>query len=524
MAKWGFGNSVELDATRAQLEEVQTSNTALREGMAILEESMADVVLALDNQGWNPLGEDLDMTEIPLQTIKKTSRTTRALLVINPLIKRGLSVRKAYIWGGGVEFKGLDMKDDFIKSPNMQKYLISPKACGEMEDCLGTDGNFFILASKGGTFYSSKKSVKRLPLIQITGTVCDPDNHEEIWFYRREWMHVVNNRDTEAMTETMVIEYVPAIDYDISNGKPRQIRGYPVNYGAVIAHHAVNKQTNWKWGVPDIMPVIFWVKAHKEFLENQATLVKAYSRFAFKATLPTRTGAQATATKVATTPTRDPFTGESNDVGGTFVGAMGTTLSSVGRTGGSVDFKAGLPLAGYVAAGLNVPLNELTADAGEANRASAETLGDSNQKVMKARQDEHKFYFEQLLDYLGYPDVEVCFPPIALEAVYRQIQSIQQAAGLNVMSDKEIRDLLLKAFDIDTDDGMPTEEDMKNLLLSITLAGEQAKEQKAAAQQTADKTALGGSSKPSDTNNPSYGDNSHRSDAGQHAYTDGKNG
>src|SRR6266566_1055757 len=104
MAKWGFGNSAELDATRAQLEEVQAVNSALTNGMEILQENMADVVLALDNQGWNPLGEDLDMTEIPLQTIKKTSRTTRALLVINPLIKRGLSVRKAYIWGGGVEF------------------------------------------------------------------------------------------------------------------------------------------------------------------------------------------------------------------------------------------------------------------------------------------------------------------------------------------------------------------------------------------------------------------------------------
>ena len=46
--------------------------------------------------------------------------------------------------------------------------------------------------------------------------------------------------------------------------------------------------------------------------------------------------------------------------------------------------------AGYVAAGLNVPLNELTADAGEANRASAETLSSSNEKVMKARQAEHK--------------------------------------------------------------------------------------------------------------------------------------
>lgn len=515
MAKWGFGNSAEQEALKAELAEARAENQVLANGLEIVQENMADVVLALDNQGWNPMGEDLDMSEVPLSTIKKTSRTTRSLVVINPLAKRGVSVRTAYIWGNGVEFKGLDLKDTFIKSANMQKYLLSPKACSEMESCLATDGNFFLLVSKGGTFYSSKKSVQRLPMAQITGSVTNPDNHEEIWFYRREWLRIINNSEVEAETRIMVIEYIPAIDYDpMASGRPRQIRGYPVNYGSVIAHHAVNRQTGWKWGLPDLMSVIFWVKAHKEFLENQATLVKAYSRFAFKATVPTRTGANAVATKVAAQPSRDPFTGESNDVGGTFVGAGGATLSSVGRTGGSVDFKAGLPLAGYVAAGLNVPLNELTADAGDANRSSAETLSDSNEKVMKSRQAEHKEFIAGVLDYLGYPDIDVVFPPIAGEAVYRQIQSITGAAGLNLLSDEEVRTLLLKAFDIDTDAGMPTEDDMKNLLLSITLAAEQAKEQDAAAQKAADQTAMGstGAKKPA-SSMKSYGDNSYRKDA-----------
>jgi hypothetical protein len=507
---WSFGNSAETEGLKAELSEVQAENVALASGLEILQENMADVVMALDNQGWNPLGEDLDMTEIPLHSVKKTARTTRALVAVNPLIKRGVDVRKAYIWGEEVEFKGLDLTDAWVKSSNAQKYLLSPAACAEMESCLATDGNYFLLVSKGGTFYSGKKSVQRLPLAQIVGTVSNPDNHEEIWFYRREWLRTINSAESDVQSEQRYIEYVPAIDYDTTSfGRPRQMRGYPVNYGSVIAHHAVNKQTGWRWGIADILSVMFWAKAHKEFLENQATLVKAYSRFAFKATMPTRTGAQATATKVATSPGRDPYTGESNDVGATFVGAGGATLSSVGRTGGSVDFKAGLPLAGYVAAGLNVPLNELTADAGEANRASSETLSGSNEKIMQARQNENKAFLESVLGYLGY-EVEVNFPPISMEAVYRQIQSIQQAAGLNVMSAEEIRALLLKAFDIETEAGVPTEKELGNLILAITQAKEQAD---AALKATADAAA-----KQPDTNNPSYGDNSHRSDAGQHAY------
>lgn len=521
MAKWFGTESV---SESAELAEVRADNVALASSLEILQENMADIVMAMDNQGWNPLGEELDMSEIPLFTIKKTARTTRALAVINPLITRGLSVRNAYIWGGGITFDGMDEKDPFFKSTNGQKYFFSVSARTELEKCLGTDGNFFLLVTKAGTYSKGSHKVQRIPLYQITGTVSDPDNHEDIWFYRREWVTVVNNQSTEAVAEKLNIEYFPAIDYDPAvNGRPTTMRGYPVRYTSVIAHRSVNKQIGWKWGVPDLMSVIFWAKAHKEFLENQATLVKAYSRFAFKVTAPTANGAKGAAVKVANAPTRNPMTGEPNDIGGTFTGAMGATLSSVGRTGGSVDFKAGLPLAGYVAAGLNVPLNELTADAGDANRSSAETLSSSNEKVMKERQDEHKAFFESVLSYLGY-EVEVKFPPITLEAVYRQIQSVVQAAGLNVMSDQEVRDLILKAFDIETDDGIPTEEDMKNLLLSITLAGEQAKEQQAAAQQNASKTAMGGGKSQPATNNASYGDNSHRSDAGQHAYTNGKNG
>ena len=174
MAKWTFGNSAESEARMAELAEVKAENAALASGLEVLQENMADVVMALDNQGWNPLGEDMDMTEIPLHSIKKTSRTTRALVAVNPLIKRGVAVRTAYIWGEPVEFKGLDLTEKWVKSANAQKYLLSQAACIEMESCLATDGNYFLLVTKGGTFYSSGKKVQRLPMTQITGTVSRP--------------------------------------------------------------------------------------------------------------------------------------------------------------------------------------------------------------------------------------------------------------------------------------------------------------------------------------------------------------
>jgi hypothetical protein len=514
----------------AEILEVKSENAALKQGVEFLQESLADVKLALDNVGWNPLGFDAgDMQELPLQTIKDQTKLTRAIAVINPLIKRGISVRTAYIWGNGITLDGLDEESPFCKSAVNQKYLLSEKAQMELESCLATDGNFFLLVTKEGV---KTPRLDRVPLWQITGTITNPENAEEIWFYRREWVRTVTKAGSEEEVATKIIEYFPAIDFDEEIGRPRRFKGKKVNWDSRIAAHSVNKQTGWKWGVPDLMPVMFWAKAHKEFLESQATLVKAYSRYAFKVSAPSNAAAKGAATKVGTAPTLDPMTLQPQSVGATAVTGNGATISAMGRTGGSVDFEAGLPLAGYVAAGLNVPLNELTADAGNANRASAETLSGSNEKVMRARQAEHKMFFESIFTYLDM-EVKVSFPKIEEEAVYRQIQSLVSLMPLNVFSDVEMRTLIIRALDIlDMDeDKIPSKEELGNLILQATMAAEAAEKQaemaaKAAPAGTPGPKALPGANakgpKKADSTAKSYGDNSYRKDASNAARTGAK--
>lgn len=516
----------------AELLEVKNENAALKEMATVLQESMADVQLAIDNIGWRPLGEDLgDLQEIPLASVKRHTQVTRALAVINPLIKRGIAVRGAYIWGNGITLDGLEETDPFWKSPNNQKYLLSNKAQLEMESCLSTDGNFFLLVTKQSAKAKTHK-VSRIPFSQITGVISDPDNSEDIWFYRREWVTTFTRPGSDLEDTKDNIAYYPAIDYDEDeHGTPVNFKSKKVNWDSRIAGHSVNKQSGWRWGVPDLLAVIFWAKAHKEFLENQATLVKAYSRFAWKVAAPTAANARAASTKVGSAPSIDPMTGQPQGVGATAVTGQGTTISSVGRTGGSVDFKAGLPLAGYVAAGLNVPLNELTADAGEANRASAETLSSSNEKVMKARQAEHKMFYESIFAYLGM-EVKVSFPKIEEEAVYRQIQSIVSLLPANIFSDKEMRNLVIHAMGImDMEpDKVPTKEELGNLILVATMAAETAKATADAAAKAAPaagaKPGVPGTKGPTVKKDastaPSNGDNSYRADGQKAARTGAK--
>lgn len=492
---------VEEVVTAEAFAQVRAEKAILEANMELLRENMADVILKLDDAGQRQIGGDFDEDSIPLETVKRTSKVARAQVSLNPLAKRGVAVRSAYIWGNGVEYKGLE-DSPFWKSDNAQKYLLSPKAQVEMEATLATDGNFFILAEKAKGRGVAK--VSRVPMKQITGNVTDPDNHEEIWFYRREWTRskwnaTLNRNDTEDM-----VVYYPAADHDVkASGKPRQIDGKPVDYNKAIVHHDANKQTGWHWGLPDMTAVIFWLGAHKDFLEDCKALVKAYQRFAFKATTPNARATTSVATKVAAQPSRDHM-GNPQDVGATAVLGGGNNLSAM-RTG-SVDFKAGVPLAGYIAAGLEIPLTELLADAGEANRSSAETLDKSTLNAMKARQRSHIAFYKKLFKYLGL-EVDIVFPPIEKEAVYRQIQAIASALPLNVLSAKEMRKMLIQAFEIDgaDPDVLPTEEEL-GLMVSIAKAQAEAKVKQA------------------DTDNPSNGDNSYRDDAGQHEYTDGQNG
>lgn len=517
------------------LARLQEQNSALQNSMEVLQESFADAMLALDDVGWKPLGGDEDATEIRLETIKTIAQTTRGLVAINPLIKRGVAVRTTYIWGDGVRFEGLAEDDPILTDRTNKKFLFSPQAYAEMEACMATDGQIFTLISKAKgrrrTGASGVPKITRVPMREITGTISDPLNKEDIWFFRREFTVEQEAYSTGQKSARAVTMWYPATDYDESNGKPFNIQGKPVVWNSAILHNTANKQVGWKWGAPDLMSVIFWTKAYKEFLENSATLVKAYSRFAFKVTAANKTGVASAATKVAAQPTRDPFTGEVQGVGGTAVMGMGTSLSTIGRTGGSVDFSAGLPLAAMVAAGLEIPLTSLTADGGSSNRSAAETLETPTLKAMKARQQLWGGYFERLFDYLGKPKVKAVWGKIEPGDLLRQMQAVTAAVPMNVLHAEEIRELIVTALELTTEKELPTEEQLGLSFASNTEMGKASLETAKNPPVPAVGSPNGSGNQPpaassgngknkAQSNSPSYGDNSNRS-AAKDAYRQG---
>lgn len=366
-----------------------------------LEENMLRISDAFDSIGWSPLPED-QAAEIPLKTVKKVAEVARAMNAMNPFVKRGVSARIAYVWGKGVTFDGIDaVEDEFDLN---RKKLFSPQAFEEFERVLATDGNAFTALSIAED--EEDTTAFRITLDEIDGAVSNPLDKEEVWYYKRCYTVNKTNSQTGEVTKETYNKYYASLGYYQKlqkQGKnlPRRWNKFGVEQNFVIQHVTVNKQVGWRWGVPDIMPVIFWAKAYKEYLEDNAMLVKAYSRLAWQMKASTAAGGAALATQVMAPPTRDPMTGELRSVGGTGITGMGTELTPIAATGSSVDFTKGDALAAAIAAGLEVSKVVILSDSGSSNRAAESSLDLPTLKAMESRQQLHTERFLEVFEFWG---------------------------------------------------------------------------------------------------------------------------
>ena len=214
----------------------------------------------------------------------------------------------------------------------------------------------------------------------------------------------------------------------------------------VIQHIAVNKQIGWRWGIPDIMPVIFWAKAYKEFLEDNLTLVKAYSRIAWQIKNSTTGGANAVSAQWTSTPTRDPITGEARSVGAALNTGQGTELVPTALNASEVKFDNGNPIAAAVAAGLEISLDVILSTS--ENSGAASTLDQPTLKAMETRQNLWTNAFLDLFEFWGDEDAKVTWRNISEDETHRRIQSVQLAYEGGTLFQDEARKEVLEMLRI----------------------------------------------------------------------------
>jgi hypothetical protein len=488
-----YGNPPQtLDEARGMLDQVLNDNE-------ILEESIADLELQMEDRGWVALSM-WGQQEFSREGYKRLVENCRLFAITNPLIRRGVQLGIAYVWGQGVTVSaraaddaetGQDVQavvQAFWDDKSNQRSLTSAKAAEELERALETDGNLFFALFTAPL--NGRVQTRSTPFDEIVDVINNPDDRDEPWYYlrqyttRRQAAGIVGRTVTANWTRR---EYHPALGFWPAT-RPKSIDGIPVNWSAPILHVTVNRLTGWTYGIPDVYAAVPWARMYRDFLVDWAKLVKALSRYAYKLSGDKSSKTQKAAAKVraaadAAKEMARPV--DSSNAGAMFATGPGGNLEAIPKSGATIDSDSGRPIAAMAAAAMGVPVTALLADPGVTGaRAVAETLdaptllekglrrklwADTIQQILdyvidqavKAPQGALKgnvgrdpFTGEQVVSLAGESErtVDIDFPEMSKLPVNVLVEAIARADETGKMDPVVVIRLLLTAFEVDNID------------------------------------------------------------------------
>ncbi|MFI8595879.1 hypothetical protein ACIGDM_01005 [Rothia koreensis] len=353
--------------------------------LELVQESIADLQLAKEDTGWTRL-IDQGKREFTREGVGRNAELCRVLAISNPLIKRGLAVRAAFVWGQGfgvtAKATGEDGTQDvntvvqeFLDDPGNRRSFTGHQARLDAETALGTDGNKF-LALFTNTI-TGRVQVRSLPFDEITRVVTNPQDKSEPWFYYRVWRETTIDGGRTATTEREA--YYPALGHN-PIAKPRRINDVEIMWDTPVYHVKDNGLDGWQWGIGDAYASIPWVQAYRSYLEDWAKLMSALARISFRVA-----GKDRHATMAARKAIQDAL--EAQTAGGA-IAATNAEIEAVPKTGATIDAESGKPLAVMVAAGLGIPVTLLMGDPGTTGaRAVAETLSQPMRLEFQSRRE-----------------------------------------------------------------------------------------------------------------------------------------
>jgi hypothetical protein len=353
----------------------------------LLQERLAELELHMEDDGWQRLGGDSD-NDFSREALRKITRRARLFWLHNPLIKRGVFIQTSYVFGLGVNTQGRDKDVNtviqaFLDDPKNQSELTSLEAMGQQEDALQIDANLFFV------FFINRNTgavrVRSIPFAEVEDTITNPDDAKEVWYYKRtrtkRWFDPA--RGTYGTKQETI--YYPDWRHRPAGGHPRTIAGARVEYETPVYHVAVNKLPDMKFGVSEVYAALDWAKAYKEFLENWATIVKSYARFAWEVKTKGGKGAVAATSNKLQAGTRATETAPAPAAGAAFVAGEGQSISPIRTAGATTSAEDGRRLLLMVCAGLGI-YEHYFGDPSTGNLATATSMERPMELKFKGRQ------------------------------------------------------------------------------------------------------------------------------------------
>lgn len=446
-----------------------------------LQESYAALELAREDTGWNTIRRQAE-EGFTREGLRQSAHLCRVIAIANPLLKRGINLRAAYVWGSGATITARatgtnennpaeqdvnTIIQTFLDSDDTRHCLMSATARARNERTLATDGNLFVAL---WTHPTGAVRPRLIPFDEINEVITNPEDRHERWFYLRQWQPAGQSRKQSALYPA--VGYNPAQrpeTYETATGQ------VPIMWDAPIAAMSVNALDTWDYGIGDAYASLPWARAYADLLNDWARLFKALSRIAFRAGAPKSAVAkQAQAAHQAAT--------LAGQAGGTVHLGPDQTLEAVPKTGAIIDADSGRPVAAMVAAGLDVPVTMLLTDPGvTGSRATAETLDKPTELMASTRRDEWADFLRVILGHVidasaragvlraakvervwdretitlaGETDrtIEIVWPDLTETSVNDQVAAITDADSTGKLPPLEVAKLLMHALGVDDAD------------------------------------------------------------------------
>lgn len=382
-----------MSRNRHSYRQLREHNQALETTLEFLQERVAE--LELEDIGWKRVLTGGGGNEPSADDRGRIRELSRMLAIKHALVKRGLAVQSHYVWAQGATFQALDpdinqVVQRFLDDPKNHVELTGAMARMQKDVELATDGNLFLVFFPNPA--NGHLRMRTIGCGEIEDVVCNPDDAKEPWLYKRVWTQRSLNATDPPLRKAA---YYPDWRYR-PRAKPQKINDIVVRWDTPVYHVKTGGFSDWKFGVSEIYAAIDWAQAYRSFLEDWATLTRAYATFAWKyTTTDGKRGVQAAQQRLGMT------AGQSNAAslpGSTIAMSEGNNMEPIRTAGATTKMEDGRRIMLMVAAALNLP-ETFFGDVSVGTLATATSLDRPTELAMRTRQTLWANVFGAIINY-----------------------------------------------------------------------------------------------------------------------------
>ena len=239
--------------------------------------SRADMMLALEDQGWIRLGKNAEMDAF---TRREVVEKARFYWHIDPLAKQAVRLWTDYSIGTGMSFRAKDQKaqtllETFWKHRKNRK-LLGPEGQRKSSHKLLIDGEVFFAVFKG-----EPPLLRRIDPLQISKIITHPEDEETPVYYQRDLVTDTGGQVTKFYRDwALEAEDEKEVEGKVKNANGQTIDPGKIEEDVVLYHVALDPFRNR--GNSLLTPVLNWLRENRHFMETRVAITQALARFVMK--------------------------------------------------------------------------------------------------------------------------------------------------------------------------------------------------------------------------------------------------